>query len=126
MRIMTQMHMEQAMDIKKGIIVRPYWADLILCGDKTWEIRGSNTQIRGIVKIIKSRTGMIYGEAELYDAFPLTKELFHENYDKHRVDRLSGMLGYETPYAWVFRNAEKYDQPIPYQRKPGQVIWVNF
>lgn len=109
----------------KGLIIKPYWADLILCGDKTWEIRGSNTNVQGSVQIIKSKSGKIYGEAELYDCFPLTEALYNENRDKHRVKMDFGMLWYNKPHAWVFRNVKKYEKPIPYNHPQGAVIWVN-
>jgi hypothetical protein len=41
----------------KGLIVKSPWIELILEGKKTWEIRGSNTKIRGPIALIKSGSG---------------------------------------------------------------------
>lgn len=38
----------------QGLITKPMWADMILSGAKTWEIRGSRTHKRGTIGIIKS------------------------------------------------------------------------
>jgi len=48
-----------------GLIIKPEWADLILSGKKTWEIRGSQTHIHGTIGIIKSGSGLIYGRVDL-------------------------------------------------------------
>lgn len=36
-----------------GLIIRQPWLDRILDGQKTWEIRGTNTQIRGPIGLIQ-------------------------------------------------------------------------
>lgn len=30
-----------------GLIIKKQWLDKILAGEKTWELRGSNTKVRG-------------------------------------------------------------------------------
>ena len=89
------------MDIKKAFIVLPHWAKLILDCDKTWEIRSRNTKIRGKVGIIASKTGKIWGTTELVDSFPLTKELFDKNKDKHRILCDYEELPSNYKYVWV-------------------------
>lgn len=37
----------------RGLILKSPWIDLILDGRKTWEIRGSNTLVRGHIALIK-------------------------------------------------------------------------
>jgi hypothetical protein len=54
----------------KGLIIKSPWIDKILAGEKTWEIRGSNTKIRGKISLIKSGSGMILGKADLVDCVP--------------------------------------------------------
>lgn len=55
----------------KGLIIKPYWADLILNNEKTMELRGGRTKIRGTIGIIKSKTGQVYGEVDIIDCIPL-------------------------------------------------------
>lgn len=109
----------------KGLIIKQPWIDKILSGEKTWEIRGSNTNVRGIVKIIKSGSGKIYGEAELLDSLPLSENDYNTNREKHMVQMDYGMLWYSKPHAWILGNVKMYDEPIPYNHPQGAVIWVN-
>lgn len=69
----------------KGLIVKPEWAELILSGQKTLELRGSPTKIRGKIGIIKSKTGKVYGTAEIIDSVPLSEEAFYQTVDQHQV-----------------------------------------
>jgi len=56
----------------KGLIIKSPWIELILAGKKVWEIRGSNTTIRGLVALIKSGTGTIVGEVTIVDSRKLS------------------------------------------------------
>ena len=42
---------------KKALVVKKKWLDLILAGQKTWEIRGSSTSKRGWVHFAESHAG---------------------------------------------------------------------
>lgn len=111
----------------KGLIIKPYWADLILSGIKTIEIRGSNTNIRGEIGIIKSKTGCVFGSADLYDSKFLSREDFEELRCFHRVDiTYDELLNiYPKPHGWFLRNVNQYGEPLKYNHKRGCVIWVN-
>ena len=111
----------------KGLIIKPKWADLILNKEKTIEIRGNNTKIRGTIGIIKSGTKKIFGTVELIDSEELTREKFNLWKDKHKLDISYDELieTYPRPYAWHLSEATKYDAPISYKHKQGCVVWVN-
>lgn len=111
----------------KGLIIKPYWADLILSGSKTLEIRGSNTNIRGDVGIIKSKSSCVFGSAELYDSKFLSREDFEELRCFHKIDITYDELlkVYPRPHGWFLRNVKNYENPIRYNHKRGCVIWVN-
>ena len=51
----------------RGILIKPPWIEKILSGQKTWEIRGSRTKVRGTIGLIKSKSGMVVGVADLVD-----------------------------------------------------------
>jgi len=110
----------------KCLIVKEKWLELILAGKKSWEIRGSNTRIRGKIGLIQSGSGKIFGEAELVDSIPLTKELLKKNFSKHRIplEKLD-YLKYKKPFAWILRNPKEYKTPKAYKHPQGAVIWVN-
>lgn len=112
---------------KKGLIIKSYWADKILDGSKTIEIRGSNTKNIGDIEIIKSGTGLIYGKCKLYKTEPLNKERYQILKKKHCVELSWKELCnvYKKPYAWFLSDIIKYKTPKPYKHKQGCVIWVN-
>lgn len=109
----------------KGLIIKPHWADLILQGIKTWEIRGSRTRIRGRIAIIKSGTGQIYGTVELTDCIPCPVGRFKAYKNKHCIEDGSIAFLYNQAWAWVVKNPIIYPEPIPYKHPQGAVIWVN-
>lgn len=79
----------------KGLIIQSPWIDFILNGEKVWEIRGNNTNIRGKIYLIKSGTKKIYGTVDLIDTKLLTYEDFIKNEDKHCIPIAKNM---QTPY----------------------------
>ena len=109
------------------LIVKPKWAELILSRQKTWEIRGSNTNKRGLIGIAESGTGKVYGEVELIDSRAMFYADFVEGAYNHKLSIVWGKLQdiYPQPYIWELRNAKRYDEPKPYNHPKGAVIWVK-
>ena len=88
----------------KGLIIKSPWIESILDGRKTWEIRGSNTKIRGTVALIKSGSGKIFGEVDLIDCIELTLESYRESKKLHGVESENALeLPYKKTYAWVLK-----------------------
>ena len=111
-----------------GLIIKKKWLDLILAGQKTWEIRGSNTKVRGRIALIESGSGLVLGEAHLVDVVgPLTKREMLANVKKHHVteETIRRGLRYKSPHAWILTNAKRYRKPVPYDHPAGAVIWVK-
>ena len=110
---------------KRALVIKKKWLDLILDGRKTWEIRGSSTAKRGWVHLAESKAGgKLVGRAKLVASFPLSRSSFMKYYSKHRVSSLD-TVPYETPHAWVFADAEKFQRPFLYEHKQGAVVWVD-
>ena len=111
----------------KGLIIKPKWADLILDGEKTIEVRGNNTKIRGAIGIIKSGSKKVFGTVDLFNCIPLDMEKFELWKDRHKLNITYGevLKIYPQPYAWCLRKANKYNVPVVYEHKQGCVIWVN-
>lgn len=109
----------------KGLIIKQKWAELILNGLKTMELRGNNTKIRGTIGIVISGTKQVYGTVDLIDCLPLNKEYYENNKEKHKVNLRYEELPYKNTYGWILENHKLYDKPIPYNHKKGCVIWVN-
>lgn len=111
--------------IERALIVRKPWIDLILSGDKCWEMRSKPTKIRGRIGLIEQGTGLIIGECDLDHSqiLPLDKLELEAYRCFHQVDDLSLLDKWRFP--WELKNVKRYEQPIPYQHPKGAVIWVN-
>jgi hypothetical protein len=113
----------------RGLMVREPWANLILSGKKTWEIRGTRTGIRGLIYIIPSGSGRIAGRCEIVDCVgPVSIDELIANSSAHLTPpdelRLLG-LPYKRTFAWVLANPRRFDDPIPYTHPSGAITWVD-
>lgn len=109
----------------KGLIIKEKWLNKIFSGKKTWEIRGSNTKIRGKIYLIQSGTKHIYGECDIIAVKKLTLEDYQINIDKHCIKQGIEQLPYKNTYTWIISNVKRYENPKPYKHPIGAVIWVN-
>ncbi|TGB02913.1 ASCH domain-containing protein [Halobacillus salinus] len=110
----------------KGLLIKSPWIDLILNARKTWEIRGSNTKKRGKIALIKSGSGMVFGEVNIKDSKELSLEEYQVSREFHGIDsEYSSELPYKKTYAWVLEEPKLYEEPIPYKHPMGAVIWVD-
>lgn len=108
----------------KALIIKKQWLDLILEGKKSWEIRGSNTKIRGQIELIQSGSGLIVGRCDIVDSIELTRQQYENSFDKHCISDIS-ILPYKKAYAWVINNPIRYKNPRKYKHPKGAVIWVK-
>ena len=111
--------------MNKGLIVKPFWGELILSGEKTYECRRMNCNYRGKIYIIYSGTGMVYGECEVVDSFLVTEQNFYDLILNHRIMVPFEELPPNYKYFWKLENAVLYDEPIPYKHPRGAQIWVD-
>jgi hypothetical protein len=116
-----------AMAITRALLIRHPWIDMILAGQKTWEIRGSRTMIRGSIGLIPSRSGTVAGVCDVIDCIgPLSAEVFRKNAAMAGMTPGEATLGhYRNTYAWVLANPRRFTEPVPYRHPSGAVIWVN-
>lgn len=116
--------------LTKALLLKPFWSNEILNNNKTWEIRSRRTNVRGRIGVIASGTSKIYGECELVDCIPLTKELYDNNFNKHHISCSYEELpeNYKKGYIWVIKenSQQLYKEPMAYIHPQGAVIWVNF
>jgi hypothetical protein len=99
----------------RALLIRRPWIDLILGGQKTWEIRGARTAIRGQIGLIASRSGTVIGVCDLVDCVgPLTAEQFRKNAKKAGMRPSEATLGYyRQTYAWVLEKPRLLKQSLP-------------
>ena len=103
------------------LLLKKNWLDLILSGEKTWEIRHCNTSKRGLVGLGCKRH--VYGHVEITDSFPADMDNFDTHFEKHQV--LKRWVEYTKPHVWVMQNPVKFEEPLDLHRRQGQVVWVD-
>ncbi len=64
---------KEALVMAKGLIIKPEWLDKIFEQVRCWEMRSSMTKHRGKTYLIASGSGVITGECNVVDAFPITE-----------------------------------------------------
>ena len=107
----------------RSLIIRQPHIGKILSGIKTWEMRSTNTNVRGVIGLIEAGSGLIFGEVEIERTYgPLSVASLEDHKDKHRCSVET--LG-KWRYAWVMKNARRYAIPKPYSHPQGAVIWVR-
>jgi predicted transcriptional regulator len=115
----------------KALSVRQPWAQLVVSGLKTVEVRSWTTNYRGRLLIHSSKSpdeftarqfrlgelpkGAIVGMVTLVDVRPLTAESWRALESKHLN------LGGPTPglYAWMLTDAMAFKRPVPFRGRPG-------
>lgn len=109
----------------RALIVRQPWVDMILSGEKVWEMRSKPTKIRGKIGLIEQGTGLIVGECDLdYSPIIALDKYDHETYKCfHRVDDFALLEKWRFP--WQLKSAKRYENPIPYTHPKGAVVWVK-
>ncbi len=111
----------------KAIVIKQPWIDLILSGEKTWEIRSRSVRARGVIGLIEGGSGKVAGLTRLVGCVgPLDRDQLASQFGKHRVppQRMSE-VPYTSFYAWELADARRLDPPVPYRHPAGAVIWVR-
>lgn len=125
----------------KAITILEPWATLICEGKKTVETRNWDTEYRGKILIHASKRAMpdkqyedylvdnfiehelhrgcIIGEVELVDIIPFGQALEQIILNKDIVNYCTVEFG--SQFAWIFKNAKIYDNPIPTKGSLG--LW---
>ena len=110
---------------KYCLVVKKKWLDLILAGSKDWEIRRCSAQRRGWFHFAESGSGgKLVGRARLVDCLNSSKASFMKNFHRHRVPSWA-QVKYKSVYAWVLKEAERFERPFKYDHTQGAVIWVK-
>ena len=108
----------------KCLIIKDPWISVILQGQKVYEIRGSRTNIRGEIGLIKSGSGQIFGTCELIDCIELDIKDYQSTINKHCIKQID-TLPYKRTFAWILKNPKTFVNPIKYKHPNGAIIWVN-
>lgn len=116
-------------DIRRngGLIIAKPWIDLILGGEKTWEMRSKPYKKTGYIALIGKGTRSVLGIAKI-DGYSgkLSLAELKQSEKKHRVPASK----YESSdYKWFvamyLSHIVSFAKPIPYEPRAGAVIWVK-
>ena len=127
-----------AMSPKRALIVQSPWANLLVKGEKTVEIRGSATKMFGTIAIAQSKSKLLIGEVTLESCcliavrdadgrlqdVPGSLHTLDSLKDAHRIEDV-GSIPYGKVYAWFVTKCVKYDTPLSYVHPRGAVVWVS-
>ena len=106
------------------LIIKKKYLDKIIRGEKTWEIRGSETTKKVNIGLIESGSGKIVATADLVQSHgPLSTEDLLANKNKTRIENEFN-INYKKVYAWELTNIKSID-PIDYKHPQGAIIWVK-
>ncbi len=110
----------------RGLIVKQPFASIIVKGEKKWEIRKTNTNIRGEILIVSD--GYALGKVKLVDILgPFTVKELLKHYSYHKADEkfLKEYSKGKKLYAWVFEDPEEFKEKIRIKIPKGAKIWVK-
>ena len=109
-----------------GLLVRAPFVDWILDGLKVWEMRTKRITRRGRIGLIRSKLGLVVGEANLVEVVgPLTRRQLIQNAEKMNEERWEVTAPAAPKFAWVLEGARRHDPPVPYTHRSGAVIWAR-
>ena len=110
---------------KMVLVMKAPWLHLILSGQKTWEIRGTQTTQRGTIHLALSGAGgQIAGQCRIVKSYAIDRKTLSNHFRKHRIEDLS-IVTYRKPHVWEISHARRYKQPFVYDHPQGAVNWVR-
>lgn len=112
----------------RGLLIRAPHIDRILRGEKIWEMRSTQTKVRGTIALIKSGSGTVVGLVDLVNCCgPLSLQERKASQGKHGLwaDDWDNPQYVKYKFAWVLENVRMLVAPVPYTHPSGAVIWVT-
>lgn len=110
--------------IHKGLVIREPWIDLLLSGQKVWEMRGQRPSYRGWIGLIRKGSGRVSGVARLVDVgAALSPDEMVATFDKHRIPEHMIRSGEVSKWTipWKFADIRTLPEPVPYRHPNGAI-----
>lgn len=109
-----------------GLIIKSPYTEWILSGEKSIELRGTNTNKRGRIAIIESGTKLIVGTVEIVDTMLIqTVDQYEKLRPRHCVGAERRNIKYKELWGYVLKDPIRLEKPIEYLYKKGQQVWVK-
>lgn len=112
----------------RALIVRQPYADLIMTGQKTLEMRSRHTKVRGTIGIIPAGSGVIIGTVEIVGSWDYSGEKILKSIGGqtlHCVESKDWHLLEKWCFGWELANPKPFEKPVPYEHPRGAVTWVK-
>lgn len=97
-------------------------------GEKVWEIRSTNTQVRERVGIALSGTKTVIGDVRVVGSIQVSRDKMCQFQDLHRVtpQSMEEMFSAKKKFfAWILEMPRQYPAPIPYEHPQGAITWIQ-
>ena len=110
------------------LLIRQPWLELILSGEKTWEVRSMPTNIRHRILLAEPGTGMCSGQAIIDDVIEIERADFASYAHLHQVRSPEGYAiidKYASIYAWQLRDVTRLSVQRPFKHPLGAITWVR-
>jgi len=110
----------------KALVIDGPWITAILKGDKPWEMRKKNCNIRGQIALIRKGSSQVVGTANVVDSIPqlAIRADYAAAEQHHRIlpaRQLQAFVdGSRTP--WVLANARPLQKAVHYEHPSGAVV----
>ena len=109
----------------EGLIVKKPFADLIIDGEKEWELRSRCPPSKKLGKeLYLLSSGKVLGRIKIDSHYIATKQQLEENLEKHRSET-SFLPNSHTSHVWKIKVIEKFKQPKKYVHPIGARVWVK-
>src|SRR4051794_6850990 len=108
--------------VQKGLVIREPWIDLILSGEKTWEMRSQRPAYRGWIGLIRKGSGCVSGVARLSDVGQqLSPDEMIATQGKHRIPHAMIRSGEVAKWniPWKLTDVRVLRTPVPYRHPNG-------
>ena len=113
---------------RSALYLKERWLDLVLSGQKTWEIRPKPTRKRERIALAQSQSGELKGDVAVVACEKLTLAQFEAGKSFHCVPaevREAFRRKYAQIYAWKLAAPRRYATPVPFPHTAGQVVFVD-
>lgn len=109
----------------EGLIVKQPFADLIINGDKTWELRSRSAPKQKINKeILLLSSGFALGKVKITKCFEASKTELIANSEKHQCALDASIENYYS-HVWEMNVIKKFQTPKKYHHLMGARVWIK-
>lgn len=109
----------------EGLIVKQPYAELIINGEKEWELRNRCPPSKKLSKeLYLLSSGKVLGKIKIETHWIANKKDLEKNIDKH-CSETSFLPKHHVSHVWKIQVTKKFSKPKKYVHPTGARVWVN-